>query len=385
MDDGEGPVMTDDEGMAGVLLQPGRLAGLPLRNRLVMAPLTRCRAAQPGNVPTALNAEYYAQRAPHAGLIVSEATQISPEGQGYAWTPGIHSDEQVEGWRRITEAVHDAGGRIFLQLWHVGRVSHPVFQPGGAAPVAPSAVMPEGTAFVPGEDGRGARVPFVMPRALATGEIRRVVDDYRRASANAREAGFDGVEIHGANGYLIHQFLCSATNRRTDQYGGDMDNRGRFLFEVVDAVCSVWPSQRVGLRLSPLLSGKDMQDADPEGTYQRIVTRLDARGLGYLHITRQTETSPEGMEVLTERSEALSGMIRSAWSGTLLVCGGFSPREAAAWVERGRADFAVFGRAFIANPDLDVRIRDGLDLAEPDPSTFYGGGAAGYTDYPIAS
>jgi N-ethylmaleimide reductase len=376
--------MADDDETCSVLLRPGSLAGMALGNRLVMAPLTRCRAAQPGNVPTPLNAEYYAQRAGHAGLIVSEATQISPEGQGYAWTPGIHSDDQVSGWHGVTEAVHEAGGRIFLPLWHVGRISHPVFQPGGAPPVAPSAVLPEGTAFVPGAGGRGARVPFVMPRALATEEIARVVGDYRQAAVNARTAGFDGVEIHGANGYLIHQFICSGTNLRTGRYGGDVSNRARFLFEVIDAVCSAWPPERVGLRLSPLLSGKDMQDEDPESTYLQIVTDLDAKGLGYLHITRQTETSDEGSEVVTARSDRISAMIRRAWSGDLLVCGGFSPGEAEVWVEEGRADFAVFGRAFISNPDLDVRIREGMALAAPDASTYYGGGAAGYTDYPSA-
>lgn len=376
--------MADGDETGNTLLSPCKLAGMPLANRLVMAPLTRCRSAQPGNIPTPLNADYYAQRAGHAGLIVSEATQISPEGQGYAWTPGIHSDDQVSGWRQVTDAVHDVGGRIFLQLWHVGRISHPVFQPGGGSPVAPSALLPEGTAFVPGPDGQGARVPFVMPRALATDEIARVVGDYRQAAANARAAGFDGVEIHGANGYLIHQFICSATNLRTDRYGGDVVNRARFLFEVVDAVCDEWPSQRVGLRLSPLLSGKDMQDEGPETTYVQIVTDLDSKGLGYLHITRQTETSDREDEVVTPRSERISAMIRQAWSGDLLVCGGFSPSEARAWVEEGRTDLAVFGRAFISNPDLDVRIREGLALAEPDASTYYGGGEIGYTDYPTA-
>jgi len=366
------------------LLEPIHIGRLMLPNRIVMAPLTRCRSAQPGNIPTSINAEYYGQRAPHAGLIVSEASQISQQGQGYAWTPGIHSDAQIEGWRRVTDAVHSAGGRIFLQLWHVGRISHPVFQPDGGLPVAPSAVRPEGTAFVPGEDGRGARVPFVTPRALETTEVESIVDDYRRAAANARRAGFDGVEIHGANGYLIHQFICSETNRRDDRYGGSVDHRARFLFQVVRAVAGVWSPDRVGLRLSPLLAGKDMQDQDPEGTYRWIAEELNRFGLAYLHVTRQTESDDEGIERVTERSEDMLRMLRKAWKGSLLVCGGFSPEEAARWLDRGRMDAAVFGRLFISNPDLNERVRRGLPLAAPDPSTFYGGGAEGYTDYPFA-
>lgn len=365
------------------LFEPVKLGRLALPNRLVMAPLTRCRSQQPGNVPTVLNADYYAQRAPHAGLIISEATQISQEAQGYAWTPGIHSEAQIEGWRLVTDAVHSAGGRIFLQLWHVGRISHPVFQPGGGPPVAPSAIRPDGKAFVPGDDGKGAQVPFVTPRALETDEVERVVDDYRHAAVNARRAGFDGVEIHGANGYLIHQFLCSATNRRDDRYGGPVQNRARFLWEVVEAVCGVWSCDRVGLRLSPLMSGRDMQDAEPEATYRWVAEDLNHFDLAYLHITRQTEPDSEGVEQVTTRSEAMSAIIREAWMGPLLICGGFSPEEAARWLTEDRMDAAVFGRLFIANPDLDERIRQGASLNIPDAETFYGGGEAGYTDYPF--
>jgi len=377
----EKTLMNEKSDPASRLLQPVRIGKLTLRNRMVMAPLTRCRAGQPGNVPTSLNAVYYAQRAAHAGLIISEATQISQEGQGYAWTPGIHSNAQVEGWRAVTDAVHSAGGRIFLQLWHVGRISHPVFQPGGRDPVAPSAVKPEGTAFVPGDDGKGAQVPFVQPRALETEEVERVVEDYRQAAVNARMAGFDGVEIHGANGYLIHQFICSATNLRDDRYGGSVTNRARFLFEVVEAVCAAWSPDRVGLRISPLLSGKDMQDEDPEGTYGWIAEELNRFDLAYLHVTRQTEPDEEGVERVTSRSDGMLGIIRRAWRGSLLVCGGFSPEEAASWLDQDRMDAAVFGRLYIANPDLDERIRQGAPLTVPDPATFYGGGAAGYTDY----
>ncbi|MGD8533205.1 MAG: alkene reductase [Gammaproteobacteria bacterium] len=367
------------------LFEPVKLGRFSLPNRLVMAPLTRCRSQQPGNVPTALNADYYAQRAPHAGLIISEATQISQEAQGYAWTPGIHTEAQIEGWRLVTDAVHSGGGRIFLQLWHVGRISHPVFQPDGGPPVAPSAIRPDGQAFVPGEDGKGAQVPFVTPRGLETDEVERVVDDYRHAAANARRAGFDGVEIHGANGYLIHQFICSATNRRADRYGGPVENRARFLSEVVEAVCGIWSCDRVGLRLSPLMVGKDMQDEDPEGTYRWIAEELNHFDLAYLHITRQTAPDDEGVERVTERSEAMSAIIRDAWKGALLICGGFSPEEAATWLSEDRMDAAVFGRLYISNPDLDERIRQGAALTAPDPETFYGGGEAGYTDYPFLS
>lgn len=375
--------MKTDQGDLEGLLEPVKLGRLALSNRLVMAPLTRCRSRQPGNVPTALNATYYAQRAPHAGLIVSEATQISQEAQGYAWTPGIHSEAQIEGWRLVTDAVHSAGGRIFLQLWHVGRISHPVFQPDGGPPVAPSAVRPDGKAFVPGDDGKGAQVPFVTPRALETDEVERVVDDYRRAASNARRAGFDGVEIHGANGYLIHQFICSATNRREDRYGGPVENRARFLFEVVEAVCGVWSCDRVGLRLSPLIGGKDMQDADPEATYGWLVEELNRFDLAYLHITRQTEPDSEGVERVTKRSDSMSAIIRDRWKGPLLICGGFSPEEAARWLSEDRMDAAVFGRLYIANPDLDERIRRDASLNVPDPDTFYGGAEGGYTDYPF--
>lgn len=251
---------------AETLFQPVRVGPFTLPHRLVMAPLTRSRARQPGNVPTPLNACYYAQRA-SAALIISEATQVSLQGQGYAWTPGIHSREQVEGWRQVTAAVHEADGLIFLQLWHVGRISHPALQPDGMLPVAPSAIKPAGQAFIENANGEGELVPFVTPRALQTEEMPYLIRQYGRGAKNALEAGFDGVEIHAANGYLLDQFLNSSTNQRTDAYGGPVENRARLLLEVIEAVSAVWGPDRVGVRLSPLSTFNNMGDADPETTF----------------------------------------------------------------------------------------------------------------------
>jgi N-ethylmaleimide reductase len=312
---------------------------------------------------------------------VSEATQISEQGQGYAWTPGIHTEAQVQGWRLITDAVHQAGGRIFCQLWHVGRISHESFQPGRGRPVAPSAVRPEGEAFVEDENGNGALVPFDTPAALDLQGIGEIIGDYRRAAEKARLAGFDGVEVHGANGYLIDQFLCSSTNRRHDSYGGSPTKRLRFLRDVLDAVTEVWPASRVGLRISPLGTFNDIYEEDAEHLFGLLADDLNRRELAYLHVVRHLQESDDG-EVLSAEGEAVLAMLRERWRGTLLACGGFSPEEAAAWVRDGRVDFPVFGRLFLANPDLPARIRNAAALNEPVPETFYGGGAQGYTDYP---
>src|SRR6202047_479734 len=265
------------------LFQPYRLGPFNLRHRIVMAPLTRSRARQPGNLPSSLAGCYYAQRA-SAALLVSEATQVSMQGQGYAWTPGIHSREQVEGWRLVTDAVHKAGALIFLQLWHVGRISHPSLQPDGMLPVAPSAIKPSGEAFIENENGEGELVPFVTPRALQIEEIPYIVQQYARGSRNALEAGFDGVEVHAANGYLLDQYINSSTNRRTDAYGGPIENRMRLLIEVVDSVSKVWGSNRVGVRLSPLGTFNDMGDDNPQETFGYIAEQLNAYQLAYLHI-----------------------------------------------------------------------------------------------------
>jgi N-ethylmaleimide reductase len=363
------------------LFEPYQMGDLLLPHRIVMAPLTRSRASQPGNVPSELNAEYYAQRA-SAALIISEATQISPEGQGYAWTPGIHSPEQIEGWRLVTNRVHSAGGRIFLQLWHVGRISHPSLLPGGKLPVAPSAVKPEGQAFIPGASGHGEFAPMVTPRALETSEVERVVADYAAAAANARKAGFDGVEIHGANGYLIDQFTCSSTNLRDDRYGGAAENRARFLFDIVEAVTKVWPRERVGLRLSPLGTFNDIWDANPAETFGTIFERLTNTGLAYLHLIRpNTAGGPDAPELGLQES-AILAQARKMWQGTLMLAGGFDAQIAARWIKEGRMDLAVFGRKFLANPDLPARFRTGAPLNPANEKTFYGGADKGYTDYP---
>jgi N-ethylmaleimide reductase len=363
------------------LFQPVRLGRYNLRHRMVMAPLTRSRARQPGNVPSPLNACYYAQRA-SAALIISEATQVSMQGQGYAWTPGIHSPEQVEGWRLVTDAVHDAGGLIFLQLWHVGRISHPSLQPDGMLPVAPSAIRPSGEAFVENENGEGALVPFVTPRALQIEEMPYLVRQYFRGARNALTAGFDGVEIHAANGYLLEQFIDSSTNRRDDRYGGTVENRVRLLTEVVETVTEVWGPDRVGVRLSPLSTFNDISDDDPETTFGHVAGQLSDYRLAYLHIVNPAMAALEKGAEPDARALRMLDLIRQRYRGTLMIAGGFDRDTAEAWLEQGKADLIAFGRKFLANPDLPERFRSGAPLNAEDPTTFYGGGAKGYTDYP---
>jgi N-ethylmaleimide reductase len=357
--------------IATELFAPLQLGPYRLANRIVMAPLTRSRA-QAGDVPSALAPTYYAQRAT-AGLIVAEATQISPQGKGYAWTPGIHSDAQVAGWRKVTDAVHAKGSRIFLQLWHVGRISHPALQPGGALPVAPSAIRPEGQAFT--ETGFQ---PFVAPRALETAEIPAIVEDYRRAAQNAEAAGFDGVEIHAANGYLLDQFLRDSCNKRTDLYGGSRENRARFLFEVAEAVVGVWGADRVGIRLSPISPANDLgPDSDPEDTYSHVVRRLNDLGLVYIHVvegaTQGPREVPHGFDLQ---------VLRRLFKGRYIANNGYDRALALDALRQGRADLVAFGRPFIANPDLVERLKRGATLSELKRDTLYGGGAEGYTDYP---
>lgn len=351
------------------LFQPVRLGALALPNRIVMAPLTRSRAGSAG-IPGAMNASYYAQRAT-AGLIIAEATQISQQAQGYAFTPGVANEAQVAGWRQVTQAVHQAGGRIVLQLWHVGRISHPSLQPGGALPVAPSAIKPEGQAFT--ESGFQ---PFVAPRALETDEIPGIVEDYRRAARNAQEAGFDGVEIHAANGYLIDQFLRDGTNQRTDRYGGSLENRTRLLLEVTEAVTSVWGSERVGVRISPASPANDMRDSDPQALFNHAVAALAPFSLAYLHVV---EGATGGARDLLGFDY---GALRRAFGGPYLANNGYDKPLAEAALREGRADAIAFGRPFIANPDLVERLRTGAPLATADHKTFYGGDEHGYTDYP---
>lgn len=356
------------------LLSPYKLGELELPNRIVMAPLTRQRAGK-GNVPHQLNAEYYVQRA-SAGLIIAEATQVSQSGQGYPNTPGIHSPEQVAGWRLVTDAVHQHKGRIYLQLWHVGRISHPDFQPDGALPVAPSAIAPKGQVLT----YEGMK-PFVTPRALETWEIPEIVEQYRKGAENALEAGFDGVEIHAANGYLIDQFLRDGTNQRTDKYGGSIENRARLLVEVTEAVIGVWGANRVGVRLSPSGTFNDIRDSNPSETFGYAAQALNKFDLAYLHIFEAIEADIRHGATVVPTSH-----LKERFQGTLIVNGGYDKTRGDTVLSTGAADLVAFGTLYIANPDLPERFALNAPLNQADPTTFYGGGEKGYTDYPaIAS
>ncbi|CAH1386006.1 alkene reductase [Candidatus Nitrotoga sp. M5] len=362
------------------LFQPVQLGRYTLPYRIVMAPLTRSRALQPGNVPSPLNALYYAQRA-SAALIVSEATQVSMQGQGYAWTPGIHSREQIKGWRNVTDTVHEAGGLFFMQLWHVGRISHPALQPDNMLPVAPSAIKPNGEAFIGNEKGQGKMVPFVTPRALQIDEIPYIVRQYVRASKNALISGFDGVEIHSANGYLLDQFINSHTNRRNDEYGGSVANRARLLLEIVEAVIEIWGADRVGVRLSPLGTFNDISDDDPETTFGYIAEKLNNYQIAYLHLVNPATAALEKNAAPDPAALRILKLMRKKFCGTLILAGGFNYDTAETWLQQGKADLIAFGRKFLANPDLPERFRTHAHLNAADQSTFYGGCAKGYTDY----
>jgi N-ethylmaleimide reductase len=347
-----------------LLLSSYRLGGLELKNRMVMAPMTRSRALD-GNVPNPLAGTYYVQRA-GAGLIVTEATQVSPQGVGYIRTPGIHSAEQIAGWKKITEAVHLAGGKIFLQLWHVGRVSHPDFH-GGALPVAPSAIRPKGTVFT----AQGPK-DMVTPRALELSEIPGIVAQFRKGAENAKAAGFDGVELHGANGYLLDQFTRDGTNTRSDAYGGAIENRARLPLEVTDAVVGVWGKDRVGYRISPKGSFNDMSDSDPVATFSYLAGELNKRGIGYLHV----------VDPVTPAEGRVTPVLRKIFKGTYIVNGGFDAETGNAAIANGEADLVAFGAPFLANPDLPIRYAQNAPLNKPDQATFYAGEDKGYTDYP---
>ncbi|CAI8992086.1 alkene reductase [Pseudomonas chlororaphis] len=364
------------------LFQPLAVGPYTLAHRVAMAPLTRSRAGQPGDLPTAMNAEYYRQRA-SAALIVTEATQISRQGQGYAWTPGIYSDAQVAAWRQVSSQVHEAGGLIFMQLWHVGRVSHPSFQPDNALPVAPSALPVPGKTFIVDDEGNGVWGDVPVPRALQVAEIAQIVDDYRRAARNALKAGMDGVEIHAGNGYLLDQFINSNSNQRTDQYGGSVENRARLLLEVVEAVADEVGAERVAVRLTPMGRFMGMGDATPEATFGHIVRALNRWPLAYLHLVEPAVVGTVKDENFDPRWDAIIGQLRTEWNGVLMLAGGYDPQSAEQALAANRADLIAFGRPFLANPDLPRRIRDGLALNAPDPSTFFGGDQHGYTDYPV--
>lgn len=356
------------------LFSPVVHGGLTLPSRIVMAPMTRARAAQPGNVPTELMAEYYAQRA-SAGLIITEATQVSPQGQGYSYTPGIHSDEQVTGWRKVTGAVHAAGGRIMLQLWHVGRMSHASFHPDGQ-PVAPSAIAPGASVWVVDPvTGQGNMLPCPVPRALKTHEISEIVDDYARAAQNARDAGFDGVEIHAANGYLLDSFLRASSNERTDQYGGTVENRIRLTLEAAEAVSGVFGPARTGIRFSPFITQRGMDDPSAPETVLTLARALDRIGLGHIHIAEADwDDAPE---TPLEFRVAL----RQAYAGHIVVAGGYDARKAQGFLTAGLVDLVAFGRPFLANPDFPYRLAENLPLADFDSNTLFGGGAEGFTTY----
>ena len=356
------------------LYDPIVLGDMTLSNRVFMAPLTRNRA-DAGGVHSELAVIYYAQRA-SAGLIITEATQISPMGKGYINTPGIHSPQQVRAWRRVVDAVHGKGGRLFLQLWHVGRISHSSLLPNNAQPVAPSAIRPNSQTLIATGPAQVSE-----PVALTASGIKETLADFRRAAGNAKEAGFDGVEIHAANGYLIDQFLRTGSNRRTDEYGGVASNRARFLTEAVEHVLEAWDSRRVGVRISPTSGFNDMTDDNPLETFSVAVARLNGYGLGYLHIV-ETARNSRGS---SEEDLALSAHLRTLWKGLYVVNGGYDGSRGQEALRTGHADAVAYGRAFLANPDLPRRLQMGASLNEPDPTTFYRGDAAGYTSYPALS
>jgi N-ethylmaleimide reductase len=363
------------------LFSPLKIGPYRLKHRVVLAPLTRMRAERPSLAPRPLNAEYYAQRATPGGLLIAEASPVMASGLGNPGVPGIFSAEQVRGWREVVDAVHAKGGLIFLQLWHVGRVSHSCYQPGGVLPVAPSAV-PISPPLMTMTDG-GKPQPYETPRALEIGEVEGVVDNYRQGAINAREAGFDGVEIHGANGYLIEQFLQSKTNLRTDRYGGSIENRARFLMEVAHAVIGVWGADRVGVRLSPYGVANDSGEADPMPLYSHVVTSLDKLGLAYLHFIEPRASGAGRAEVNHQNVPSAMVLFRPLWRGVLMTAGNFTGETAEAAISAGHADAIAFGRIFISNPDLPRRLQHGYPLTPYNRATFYGGEAAGYTDYAV--
>jgi N-ethylmaleimide reductase len=352
------------------LFEPYKLGPLTLPNRLVMAPLTRNRALA-GLVPNPLAVEYYAQRA-SAGLLVSEATQVSQQGQGYQDTPGIYSKEQVAGWRKVTDRVHERGGRIFLQLWHVGRISHVSLQENNQAPVAPSAIRAKGKTFV-----GGTFADVSEPRALSLQEIPGIIESFRKGAANALAAGFDGVEVHGANGYLLEQFAKDGTNKRTDAYGGGIENRAKLMLEVAKAVAAEAGSERTGIRISPVTPANDISDSNPQPLYDYIVDQLSAQKLVYIHVVEGATGGPRDIAPFDY------GSLRKRFKGAYIANNGYDFELANKVLAANEADLIAFGKPFLANPDLVERLKRGAPLNAPDKATFYGGGAKGYTDYPV--
>lgn len=358
------------------LFTPLRIGAINVPNRVLMAPLTRLRSIEPGDIPTPLMGEYYRQRA-GAGLIISEATQISAQAKGYAGAPGLHSPQQIAAWRKITDGVHAAQGHMAVQLWHTGRISHSSLQPGGQAPVAPSAIRAETRTTLRDEEGKAVRVDTSTPRALELSEIPGIVGDFRQAIVNAREAGFDLAELHAAHGYLLHQFLSPASNHRTDEYGGSIENRSRLTLEVVDAAIDAWSADRIGIRISPLgpFNGLDNGD-DQEEAALWLISELGKRNLAYLHISEPDWAGGKPY------SEAFRQKVRECFSGVIIGAGAYTAEKAEKMIEAGYIDAVAFGRDYIANPDLVERLRQRAPLNPPRPESFYGGGAEGYTDYP---
>jgi N-ethylmaleimide reductase len=352
------------------LFEPFKLGPITLANRFVMAPLTRNRAIPPGMVPNPLAIDYYGQRA-SAGLLITEASQVSQQGQGYQDTPGIYSKEQVEAWRKVTDRVHERGGKIFIQIWHVGRISHSSLQPGGGKPVAPSAIRANGKTFV-----AGTFTDISEPRALELSEIPGIIDDFRRGTVNALAAGFDGVEIHGANGYLLDQFAKDGANKRDDLYGGAIPNRARLMLEVAAAVVSEAGAERTGIRLSPVTPANDISDSKPQPLFEHIVDQLNALKLTYIHVIEGATGGPRNNAPFDYAS------LRRRFDGAYIANNGYDFELATKVLAEGAADLIAFGKPFISNPDLVERLKKGAALNEWDKATFYGGGAKGYTDYP---
>jgi N-ethylmaleimide reductase len=352
------------------LFEPYKLGPITLANRFVMAPLTRNRAAPGSFVPSPLAADYYGQRA-SAGLLITEASQVSQQGQGYQDTPGIYSKDQVAGWRKVTDRVHERGGRVFIQLWHVGRISHTALQANGGAPVGPSAIRAKGKTFV-----NGTFADVSEPRALELSEIPDVIDDFRRATRNALEAGFDGVEIHGANGYLLDQFAKDGANERSDSYGGSIENRARLMLEVSQAVAAEAGADRTGIRISPVTPANDISDSNPQPLFDHIVDGLNALKLVYIHVVEGATGGPRDIAPFDYAS------LRKRFAGAYIANNGYDFELATKVLDAGAADLIAFGKPFISNPDLVERLKKGAPLTEWDKATFYGGGAKGYTDYP---
>ncbi|MEC8327767.1 MAG: alkene reductase [Pseudomonadota bacterium] len=362
--------------MKNALFNTGKLGNLNTNNKVVMAPMTRSRTAQPGDIPTDLMATYYAQRA-SAGFIVSEATQISAQGKGYSFTPGIYTQAQIDGWKKVTHAVHNNGGIIFSQLWHVGRMSHSVFHPGGL-PVAPSALAPDAQVWIVGDDGVGRMLDCPTPRALSTQEIKGIVADYRQAAANAIEAGFNGVEVHAGNGYLIDQFLRATSNKRDDEYGGSLENRIRFALEIIKAISNEIGAECTAIRLAPFITQRGMNDPEAIDAILLLAKYFDELGIAYIHLA---EADWDDAPTVTD---TFRQQLRKNFSGAIVVAGNYTPEKANDLISDNLVDYVAFGRKFLANPDLPYRLENNLPLNEiSDPSTLFGGDERGYTDYPI--